>query len=260
MAGIASTDPNHLQSIELNFPVSYSSQDTYLLPGDGGLGVLTLNAAYTYYETYDDVRTAYASLPTMPVFMTEANYEYESNNNAFPTTNAFILREQEYWTMTSGATGQLYGNHYTWTLSGPLGDSNWVNFLDSPGTLELPYLTSLFSSVPWWKLVPDTAHTVVTSGYGSPNPTNYNLPAANYVTTAWIPDGSLAIIYDVAGAALTVNLGAFSGSVTAQWYDPSSGSYSSIGQFTNSGSHLFGTPGANHDGDKDWVLLLQVLP
>ena len=31
-----------------------------------------------------------------------------------PRTTDETLRRQEYWTMLSGATGQLYGNGYTW--------------------------------------------------------------------------------------------------------------------------------------------------
>ncbi len=39
------------------------------------------------------------------------------------------LRRQEYWTMLSGATGQLYGNHYTWQFL-----PDWKSHLDTPGT------------------------------------------------------------------------------------------------------------------------------
>ena len=41
--------------------------------------------------------------------MVEANYEGE-NDYTGPGT----LRRQEYWTLLSGATGQFYGNKYTW--------------------------------------------------------------------------------------------------------------------------------------------------
>jgi hypothetical protein len=253
MAGIASADPNHLQTIELDYNASYSDQDTTLAP------VLSLDSAYTYFETYDEVLAAYASTPTVPVFLTEANYEYENNTNAFSgTTGVFVLREQEYWAMTSGACGQLYGNHYTWTFDGPQGSSNWKSFLDSPGTAELAYWSKLFESVPWWKLVPDTQKKIVTAGYGTYAGTNGNLPNATYVTTAYDPGGSVAVIYDVAGAALTVDLTQLKGPVTAAWYDPSQAVSSPVAgsPFPNSGSHVFTTPGKNHDGQADWVLVL----
>ena len=57
MAGIASADKNHLQSIELNYNFSYSNQDTTLS------SVLTLDMAYTYGGIYDEVLQAYNSSP-----------------------------------------------------------------------------------------------------------------------------------------------------------------------------------------------------
>ena len=155
MAGIASADPNHLQTIELNYNESYSNQDETTLGA-----TLTLDAAYTYTETYDRVLSAYNSSPTMPAFMVESNYEYENNTGGFSgLTDPFILREQEYWTMTSGATGQLYGNKYIWPFA-----SGWQSYLDSPGTLELAYVNKLFNSMAWWNLVPDQTHQIVILG------------------------------------------------------------------------------------------------
>jgi hypothetical protein len=250
MAGIASVDPNHLMDIELDYYKSYSNQDTATLAS-----VLTFDAAYTYYETYDNVLAAYNSSPTMPTFMIEANYEGENNNGFFSgPTGPFILREQEYWTMTSGATGQLYGSTFTNHFI-----SGWKSNLNTPGALEVKYVAQLFASLPWSNLVPDQTHQIVTSGFGTYNGGNGNLPAANYCTTAWVTDGSLAVIYDPAGNALTVNLAKFSRPVTVRWYDPSNGTYTSISgsPFANTGLHVFPTPGTNHDGNSDWVLVLQ---
>ena len=252
MAGIASTDHNHLQTIELNYLRSYSNQDTAVS------SVLTLDAAYTYYETYDEVLAAYNSSPTLPAFLVEANSEYENNTDDFSgVAGAFILREQEYWTMTSGAGGQFYGNHYTSFFR-----SGWQSYLNTPGTLELAYVTRLFSSIPWWNLVPDQSHKIVTAGHGTYNGNDEDLPLANYVTTAWVPDGSLAVIYDPAGNALTVNMANFSQAVTAAWYDPSNGTFTTIpgSPFANSGSQQFTPHGANNDRDPDWVLVLDVNP
>jgi hypothetical protein len=249
MAGIASVDPNHLIDIELDYDRSFSNQDTGLAPS------VSFDAAYTYYQTYDCVLAAYNSAPTMPAFMIEANYEDENNTGFYSgSTGTFVLRLQEYWTMTSGATGQFYGAHSTnHFLTG------WQTNMNTPGALEIVYLTQLFRSLPWWNLVPDQTHQIVTAGFGTYNGSDGNLPAANYSTTAWVPDGSLAVVYDPAGNALTVNLAMFSGPVTARWYDPSNGTYTSIAgsPFANSGSHVFSTPGKNNDGQSDWVLVLE---
>ncbi len=77
MLGIASADPNHLQTVELN--ASYSNQDSTLS------NVLTLDLAYTYDETYGQVLEAYNSTPTLPVILGEANYEYENNTGSLPS-------------------------------------------------------------------------------------------------------------------------------------------------------------------------------
>jgi hypothetical protein len=249
MAGIASVDSNHLQTIELNFTSSYSNQDTAMA------SLLDVDSAYTYLETYDIVLQSYNSSPTIPTYLVEANYEYENNTGALPAnTGAYVLREQAYWTMLSGGVGQIYGNHYTTSFA-----SGWQSFLDGPGDLEIQYINQLFGTVPWWQLVPDQTHQVVIAGYGTYDGSNENLTSATYCTTSWI-SGSVALTYCPNPSTLTVNLAKFSGPVTAQWYDPSNGAYTAISgsPFQNSGNHVFTTPGNNHDGDSDWVLVLHI--
>ena len=249
MAGIASVDNNHLQTIELNYDASYSNQDSIL----GSL--LTLDSAYTYYETYDMVLQSYNSSPTIPTYLVESNYEYENNTGALPgNTGPYVLREQAYWTMLSGGVGQIYGNHYLWTFN-----TGWQSYLNSPGALEIQYINQLFGSVAWWKLVPDSTHQVVTGGYGTYDGSNSNLTKATYCTTSWITDGSLAMSYCPNPTTLTVDLTKFSGPVTAQWYDPSNGTYTAVpgAPLPNTGDQQFTTPGNNHDGNPDWVLVLK---
>ena len=101
--GIKDEDPNHLQTMELNYQASCSLDDPNWAP------IVGLNLAYTYYATYAEVLHGYNQSPTMPVFMGEANYEYETNNDE-DGGSPHVLRMQEYWTMLSGAAGQLYGN------------------------------------------------------------------------------------------------------------------------------------------------------
>ena len=247
MLGIASANSQQLQTIELNYSFSYSNQDTALSD------VLGFDACYTYYETYDCFVQAYASTPALPLFLTEANYEYENNTGQLPgPAGPYVLREEAYWTLTSGGAGQLYGNHYTWLF--PPG---WQFYLITPGAREIQYINSLFGALPWQNFVPDTQHQVVTAGYGTYDGGNENLTTATYCTTAWIR-GSYALTYCPQATTLTVNLAEFSGLVRARWYDPSNGTYLRItgSPFRNSGSHNFTTPGNNHDGNPDWLLVL----
>jgi hypothetical protein len=54
-------------------------------------------------------------------------------------------------------------------------------------------------------------------------------------------------------------MGAFSGPVTARWYDPTDGTFTAIGgPLPNNGTVSLATPGTNAGGDDDWVLVLEV--
>ena len=75
---------------------------------------------------------------------------------------------------------------------------------------------------------------------------------------------SRANIRDVGpSVTVTVDMTQLSGPLTARWYDPAGGSFTTIAgsPFANAGSTNFTTPGNNADGpgNQDWVLVLEVL-
>ena len=183
--------------------------------------------------------------------MVEANYEYESQK--VPMCTAYICRKQEYWTMTSGTAGQLYGNHYIWFF-----DTVWETYLDSPGALQMIHLKNLFSIRRWYDLIPDINHTVMTAGYGTYSDTA-TVDINTYATIAKTLDGRLAIAYIPVIRQVTISMSNFPGSVTARWFDPSNGAWYSISgsPFPNTGTHNFTPFGDNGDGDEDWVLVLE---
>ena len=152
--GIKDNDTRHIHTVELDYDVSGSLDDSTWAP------IIQLNAAYTYYPTYAKVLQEYNRAHFIPVFMVEANYEFE-NNTGMDFGNPQTLRRQEYWTMLSGATGQLYGNHYTWQFI-----SGWKKNLDTRVRSQMKYVKGFFAPRPWYNLVPDQNHTVVTAGYG----------------------------------------------------------------------------------------------
>ncbi len=85
---------------------------------------------------------------------------------------------------------------------------------------------------------------------------------SNYVTTARTPDGKLVIAYIPTNATgpVTVDMSKLSGSVTARWFDPTTGTYTTISgsPFANSGSRSFSPPSTSHsDGSRDWLLVLE---
>jgi hypothetical protein len=240
--GIHDADPEHIQTVELNYRVSASMDDPTWAP------LVQLDAAYTYFPTYAEILEEYNREPHLPVFMVEANYEFENDY-----TGPEALRRQEYWTMLSGATGQLYGSRYMW----PFGDG-WKDHLNTLGMVQLQHMASLFAPRRWYDLVPDQDHTLVTAGFGTYVDSG-SVNDSDYVTAARTADGRLAIAYIPSGKPITVQLGAMSQPVVAQWYDPGSGTFVPIGSsaIENVGEQVFQAPGGNSDGDPDWVLLLE---
>ena len=277
--GIKSIDANHIHTVELNYATSGSLEDKSWAP------LIELNAAYTYFPTYAQVLTEYNRQNFKPVFMVEANYEFE---NVGPDTDGGStqnLRRQEYWTMLSGAAGQLYGSAHTWKLQ-----KGWEANLDTSGVIQLSYMKNLFVSRKWHDLVPDQTHTVLTAGYDrfscnvgkfvayvSKNPDSLmaraigrlrkysgigSITSNTCATAARTSDGSLVIVYMPTIRAITVDMSELTGTTTARWYDPTRGEYADVkgSPFANEGSRQFIPSGANKSGEGDWLLVLEVLP
>jgi Protein of unknown function (DUF4038)/Putative collagen-binding domain of a collagenase len=239
--GIKSVDPKHLQTVELNYERSSSHDDARWRP------LLGIDSAYTYFPNYAEVLNDYDQGHVLPSVMIESSYEDE-NRYSGPET----LRRQEYWSALSGATGQFYGNHYTWSF-GP----GWQSHLNTPSVAQFGYLNKLLSGRPWYALVPDQRHRVVTAGYGTFAPAG-DVNTNDYVSAARTPNGKLVLAYLPDATTITVDMSALSGPVDARWFDPSAGTYSAItdAPFPNTGTMNFTSPGPNHDDDTDWVLVL----
>ena len=198
--GIRATDKRHIHTVQLdNF--RYGSRASGSRDSRLWTPLVGLDAAYTYYPTYAQVLKEYNRPNHIPVFMVEANYEFEQEY-----TGPETLRRQEYWSLLSGASGQLYGNKYTWQFI-----DDWKNHLDTTGVTELQYVTKLFADRPWFKLVPDQRHKLVTAGFGSFSSSG-SVNDNDYVTAARTPDGKLAIAYLPTGNTITVDLDPAEGS------------------------------------------------
>ena len=274
MVGVASTDPNHLITCQMNYLRSYTQQAIPI--GDPNFNsTVNVSFLYTYYETYDYALAAYNDSHVMPVFQGESNYETANNTNQLNDTkygkggtaaNAFITRQENWYTMTSGGAGTEFGNQHVnhFDTTSP----TWQSQLDTTATLQVKYLPKLFNQLQWWNLVPDQSHKIVTAGSsGTYNASNENLYLATYATAAWVPDStnaslaSAAIVYTPVSTTLTINMGMFSKTMTASWYDPTTGNSTAIpGSFPNIGTQNFMTPSGTHTdgtGTNDWVLVLQ---
>ena len=244
--GIKSVDTVHPMTIELDYFVSESQDDTNWIPR------INTNGVYTYYPTYAETLVAYNKPTIMPVLFLEENYEDESNVGELGTPK--VLRQQEYWSMGGGAlAGHMYGSYWMDRFA-----DGWQSHLNTQAVAELGYFKNFFNSIHWYDLVPDQSHTFLTAGYGTFNDRGH-VGDNDYATGLRTQDGTLGVVYTPVSHTLTIAMSSFAGPVTARWYDPTADTFTNISgsPFPNSGSHNFATPGNNSAGDPDWVLLLQ---
>jgi chitodextrinase len=243
--GIHDTDDRHIHTVELDYSVSGSLDDPTWAP------LIELNASYTYFPTYAQVLADYNRPDALPTFMVEANYEFEHNAADLGTPE--ILRRQAYWSLLSGAAGELYGNRWTWPFI-----DGWQDNLDTPGSAQMTLVKQLFAPRRWYDLIPDQTHVVVTGGNGTFADSGA-LGDNDYLTAARTPDGALVMAYMPTRRTITVDMSKLGGQAFASWYDPIDGTFSAISgsPFANTGSRNFAPPGDHADGTSDWALVLE---
>jgi len=192
----------------LDFNISGSLDDLLLVP------YTSLAAAYTYYPTYFEVLQQYNNpAVTLPVFMEEGYYEGGTYGNLTPKiATTLALRKVPYWTVLSGGLGgYMYGTQY--------GDfhAGWQAGIASMAATQVGYFAAFFQSLPWYDVVPDQKHIIVTAGYGTATGNGAgNIQTDDYVTTAYWPNGSGSLSYAPESTTLTVALSQFSSAVSAK--------------------------------------------
>jgi len=198
---------------------------------------LSLNSIYTDLTTVAASALEQYQASIIPFFLIESRYESES-------VDAKSIRVQAYQATLLGAAGHVTGNDAIWKFS-----SGWQEALHSRGATTLRHLRTLLESSAWWTLVPDISGSLVTSGVGSED---------DRAAASMSADGNLALVYLPSNRTITVNLMLFDGSgVTACWYDPASGTYSTVsGSPFRKAITTFAPPMHNASGDSDWVLVL----
>ncbi|HEY3259769.1 MAG TPA: putative collagen-binding domain-containing protein [Pseudonocardiaceae bacterium] len=151
------------------------------------------------------------------------------------------------WPLTAGAAGEFVGSS-DWKFR-----DGWETRLSTRALSQISRLRALFSTLQWWELVPDTASELVTAGRGTELTTDdpNDVLDNDYVTAAKTPDGRLAVIYVPTQRTISVNSSAMAAGTRAAWVDPTSGTSRPVPM-----SSTFTTPGANAEGDNDWLLVL----
>lgn len=240
MRGVREAGDGRPFTMQLN-PQSISTQNPYWARR------VDWNFVYTYPPTYEAMLDAYRRQPAIPAVLGEANYEGENNHPQTPPTTDETLRRQVLWALTSGAAGEFVGSD-DWEFH-----DGWEQRLSTRALTQITQLRTLFSTLAWWQLVPDTANELVTAGRGTELQTGEakDVLENDYVTAARTPDGHLAVIYLPTQRTISVNTSAMAPGARATWIDPTSGGRRPVPM-----SATFTTPGANADGRNDWLLVL----
>jgi Putative collagen-binding domain of a collagenase len=106
-------------------------------------------------------------------------------------------------------------------------------------------MRKLFELRPWHQMSPD--QSVIAMGQGE---------GEDRVQAARAEDGSFILAYSTFGHRIAVHMDKLSQrKIKAQWFDPREGTWTSIGQYSNSGIREF-IPPSNGD-QNDWVLVLE---
>ncbi len=259
--GIKSVDPDHIQTVEFLLPTPHTPPwrtkgeiyTSSAFDDPAWIPLSAINNAYTDSPIYIQMLHSYNQKPTAPTFLIEAHYELERVGNPPDFGTPSVLRREEYWTMLSGGKGQFYGNFYTWSF-----EPGWQSHIDTPGVAQLTIWKDFFASLPWQDLTPDQDRSVVTAGLGNYGDLQVPVSKSDFTTASKTPDGAFVVAYMPTARTITVNMASLKAPAKAKWFDPTNGAYTTIsGQpFANTGTRQFTPPGKNHDGDTDWVLLL----
>lgn len=231
----SSTEKAREQAMEANLPAAHLR-----MPGgatnstgksDWASSGITFTGGDTIYSYLHDEGTTAASRWTAnagPFGFLEGKYENEGDTDQ-------QRRHTLYSTWCEGGTFAFFGNTPIWKL-----DTGWQSALSSTGSVQLSYLATVIAAIGtgWGAAVPDTTNTFQTTGSGE----------CRFST-------SLGLVYTTTGA--TIDLSEIStATALVRWFDPTAGTFTTVGTFANSAGRVVSDPGANSGGDQDWLLVV----
>lgn len=203
-----------------------------------------------------------------PFLLGESGYENERGSAVHR------IRRQMHWNIICGAAGHAYGHGSLWKLA-----KDWKPQLDSPGSVALGHVLDIYSSRPWWRLVPEQpkdefflgkplriagARSFIVAGQEMYDNvlSNDEERGQKFVAAARTPEGRLIMAYfphHYGKPGIQIDMTALAGPARAAWIDPQSAEEHSISDtpLTNLGTRIFTPPGRNSFGDNDWVLVIE---
>lgn len=177
--------------------------------------------------------------PMRPALFLEGSYEEERNAaGKLPPTTPRNVRMQAWYAFFAGAAGYSYGHSNNWD------QYRHVDYLDSPGALQMGVLQRFLTARNWWKLVPD--QTILRNGEENGERRKVAVRAE---------DQSAAYVFypvnEPAAIRLSV-LGPAAG-FPAFWFDPRDGRTETIGVITEAKAANLRPP----EGWEDAVLVIE---
>jgi hypothetical protein len=208
---------------------------------------------YPYSINYDN----WKAFPKTPIQLCEGYYDF-GDAKTYPETgiterwgNRFVLRRQAWWNMLSGGAGNAYGAEGIWNKN--CDGQIWSYCTEYGSSKDMSVVKLLTDKIKWWKLQPDIDHQVLAGGYGT-------YMTDDYAVCSISENGSQAVIYTPSAQSIELKLPDFGQRCRARWFDPVSGRFSAIDmRFPKKRKKavVLTTPGVNHSGSEDWVLIIE---
>ena len=153
--------------------------------------------------------------------------------------------------MLAGAAGYTYGCNDIWQMYETGRDpvinarTGWKAAMDLPGSKHMKYMKEFFELLPWQDMIPDQSPVL------NDNPEN-----ESYIICASDTGKKFIIAYTPQGKSIKINLSAIDSKIIdAYWFNPRSGEFKFIGEYSNSTVPEF-KPWATGRGS-DFLLLLK---
>lgn len=213
--------------------------------------LITLNGAYDFDgNTEARCRALYTHSPTLPGILDETWYDMEGPDGDNFNPAAVQPVRRVYWRAIMNCPGgYTAGNAFVWRMQ-----AGWNAFLNTTGAQDMARLNAFWKSIRFDKLVPDglgSIGTLVTANAGTRD-------TDTSVSAAAAADGTLLLAYcGLSSGNPTIDMTKMRGTTTANWFDPTNGTYTLISSsLANTGTHAFTKLGNNSAGEGDWVLVL----
>jgi hypothetical protein len=186
--------------------------------------------------------------PPRPIINLEPPYENHVDiSDHAHRFSADEVRRAIYWSLlVSPTAGVTYGGHGVWGwddgTSPPTAhpDSGiplpWREALHMPAAEQLRHLNTLFQSMKWWTLEPDSSLIKVQPGDIAPQ---------RFIAAVRSQSGDIALVYIPEDRRVTLDQSNLKPDLTSQWFNPRTGEFSRA----TAEQDEFQTP-----GEGDWVL------